>query len=296
MLKCVIKARDPHLHRISVAAPGFLLPGSVPESTLTIQPILEGVLKTPFPLQHTIVEATSSKPLIKEEEEIVDVSESEGDFEVFKLLSSLEDLASDLGHTFPEQESHPQGESVISEAMPIKRKTRQILEKRTEVQALVSAPVWCPTMILDGDAVNADASIRNPQQGKTAYVADALEQSLLLPEDMNELRQMRKHEVFLTLKKELALRVENVFYPSAIRASSSSVPKVDAPPQGADVGKDSPIQVPPSSGNPPNEAVEFEATEKAVKTTKEVVYDAAQPLHLPLRSLLRRKNLPNLWK
>ena len=36
--KCVIRAKDPHLHRISVAVPGFLLPerASVPEGTLSI--------------------------------------------------------------------------------------------------------------------------------------------------------------------------------------------------------------------------------------------------------------------
>lgn len=60
-------------------------------------------------------------------------------------------------------------------------------------------------MILDGAAIIANASIRSSQPGKVAYVADALEQALLLPEDMTGLRQMRKYEVFLTLKKELAL-------------------------------------------------------------------------------------------
>ena len=36
--KCVIRAKDPLLHRISVAVPGFLLPerASVPEGTLSI--------------------------------------------------------------------------------------------------------------------------------------------------------------------------------------------------------------------------------------------------------------------
>ena len=50
-----------------------------------------------------------------------------------------------------------------------------------------------------------DASIRNFQQGKAGYVADAVEQALLLPEDMADLRSMRKHEVFLSLKRDLAL-------------------------------------------------------------------------------------------
>lgn len=61
-------------------------------------------------------------------------------------------------------------------------------------------------MILDGAVViAAAASIRSSDMGIVAYVADSLEQTLLLPKDMNELRQMRKNEVFLTLKKEFTL-------------------------------------------------------------------------------------------
>lgn len=36
-------------------------------------------------------------------------------------------------------------------------------------------------------------------------MADALEQPLLLPQDMAYLRTMKKHEVFLTLKRDLVL-------------------------------------------------------------------------------------------
>ena len=37
------------------------------------------------------------------------------------------------------------------------------------------------------------------------YVADAVEQALLLPGDIANLRLMRKHKVFLSLKRGLAL-------------------------------------------------------------------------------------------
>ena len=36
-------------------------------------------------------------------------------------------------------------------------------------------------------------------------MADAVEQVLLLPKDMADLRSIRKHKVFLSLKKDLAL-------------------------------------------------------------------------------------------
>ena len=41
--KCVIKAKDPHLQRISVAALGFLTTGSIPEGTLATDPIPKGI-------------------------------------------------------------------------------------------------------------------------------------------------------------------------------------------------------------------------------------------------------------
>ena len=41
--------------------------------------------------------------------------------------------------------------------------------------------------------------------GKAGYVANALEQPLLLPDGMANLRTMKKHKVFRTLKRDLAL-------------------------------------------------------------------------------------------
>ena len=86
--KCVIKAKNPRLHRISVAAPGFLINGPILEGTLTTNPIPEGIPKVALPPQHTIGEATSSHLAItkeeeEKEEEVVEVSDSEDEFESF---------------------------------------------------------------------------------------------------------------------------------------------------------------------------------------------------------------------
>ena len=69
--KCVIKAKDPRLHRISIAVHGFLLPEGdlVPKGTFTTQPIPKGVPRVAFPLQYTSGKATSSQPIPKGEEE-----------------------------------------------------------------------------------------------------------------------------------------------------------------------------------------------------------------------------------
>ena len=79
--------------------------------------------------------------------------------------------------------------------------TQNLAKKRAETQ--VRVPAWAPPFILDGAPLLSDASIRHSQQEKARYVADALEQALLLPTDMSDLRTMRKHEVFLSLKRDL---------------------------------------------------------------------------------------------
>ena len=72
-----------------------------------------------------------------------------------------------------------------------------------------------PALVLDGAPLPMDASIRNFQQGKASYVADVVEQALLLPEDMVDLRLLRKHKVFLSLKRDLAMLnlLSTLFFP-----------------------------------------------------------------------------------
>lgn len=61
-------------------------------------------------------------------------------------------------------------------------------DKRAESQ--IGVPAWMPALVLDGAPLPADASIKNFQQGKAGYVADVVEQALLLPEDMADLRSL----------------------------------------------------------------------------------------------------------
>ena len=81
--KCVIKARDPRLQQISIAAPSFLLPNPVPKGTLTTEPIPEGIPKVVSPLPQTTRVATSFHPASTEEEEVVEVIDFEDESEVF---------------------------------------------------------------------------------------------------------------------------------------------------------------------------------------------------------------------
>ena len=77
-----------------------------------------------------------------------------------------------------------------------------MVEKRGDSQ--IAALAGSPALMLDGAVLIADASIKDFQQGRYGYVADAVEYALFLPGDMADLRSMR-HEMFLSLKRDLAL-------------------------------------------------------------------------------------------
>ena len=131
--KCVIKAKDPQLHRISVAAPGFLVTGLILEGTLAIIPILEGVPRVAPPLQRAVEKATSSQLNVKEEEEeeedkgVVELTDSEEEFVVFDQPLSLESQVGNLSHPSPVQANNLQEDIAIPEEMGIQRKQRSTL-------------------------------------------------------------------------------------------------------------------------------------------------------------------------
>ena len=59
--------------------------------------------------------------------------------------------------------------------------------------------------MLGGEPLMDDASIRDFNGGIGCHVASALEQTLLLPKDMVELRGLKKNEVFLNAKRYLGM-------------------------------------------------------------------------------------------
>lgn len=97
--KCVIRAKDKRLHLINVVIPGFLNQGPAPE----------GVQQIELPFRFTSEEeATPSQPTIKEKEEVVEVLDSEDNFEVFNRPQSLKAPAKDFSSLPPAQVSQTQ--------------------------------------------------------------------------------------------------------------------------------------------------------------------------------------------
>ena len=50
-----------------------------------------------------------------------------------------------------------------------------------------------------------NTSLRDFNKGEGIYVADALERSLLLPIDMEDLKNLRRQELFLSMKRYLGM-------------------------------------------------------------------------------------------
>ena len=59
--------------------------------------------------------------------------------------------------------------------------------------------------MLGGEPLTDDASIRDYNEGIDCHIASVLEETLLLPKDMVELRGLRRNEVFLQAKRFLGM-------------------------------------------------------------------------------------------
>ena len=65
--------------------------------------------------------------------------------------------------------------------------------------------VWLPTPMHGGEPLRDDALLRDFNNGIGCHVASAVEETLLLPRDMAELKNMKKNEVFLNCKIYLGM-------------------------------------------------------------------------------------------
>ena len=65
--------------------------------------------------------------------------------------------------------------------------------------------IWSPKLEEDGVPIAWDSSLRHYRGGHAGHVAEALEQPLLLPKDMESYRSFTQPEFFLSLKRDLAM-------------------------------------------------------------------------------------------
>ena len=67
------------------------------------------------------------------------------------------------------------------------------------------ARTWSPVLEVDGMPIAFDATLRHYRGGHAGLLAEALEQPLLLPQDMVAYRNFNHPDLFLSLKRDLAM-------------------------------------------------------------------------------------------
>ena len=80
------------------------------------------------------------------------------------------------------------------------------------------ARTWSPVLEVDDMPIAYNATLRHYRGGHAGLVAEALEQSLLLPQDMEAYRSFNHPELFLSFKRDLAMVSDSVHFSSFIFA------------------------------------------------------------------------------
>ena len=78
------------------------------------------------------------------------------------------------------------------------------------------ARTWSSVLEVDGMPIAYDATLRHYRGGHAGLVAEALEQPLLLPQDMKAYKSFNHSELFLSLKRNLAMVSDSVHFSSFI--------------------------------------------------------------------------------
>ena len=101
-------------------------------------------------------------------------------------------------HSSTEEEAHRAAKQQRTSQAPNRE------SERGDIQ-MPEPRAWLPAPMLGGEPLTDDASIRDYNGGIGCHVALVLEETLLLPKDMVELRELRRNEVFLQTKRFLGV-------------------------------------------------------------------------------------------
>ena len=73
--------------------------------------------------------------------------------------------------------------------------------------------IWSPKLEVDGVPIACDSSIGHYRGGHVGHITEALKQPLLLPKDMEAYRNFSQPELFLSLKRDLAMVSDLIHHP-----------------------------------------------------------------------------------
>ena len=78
-------------------------------------------------------------------------------------------------------------------------------EEQHKIDVCMTQRTWSPRLEVDGASIPWGASVWEFQKRRVGYIAEALEQPLLLPKDMDVYRCFTQNDLFLSLKRDLAM-------------------------------------------------------------------------------------------
>ncbi|XP_050278188.1 uncharacterized protein LOC126719704 [Quercus robur] len=84
-------------------------------------------------------------------------------------------------------------------------------EEMERAEVRTTPRTWSPRLEVDGASILYNASVREYNRGRAGYIAEALEQPVLLPRDMEAYSRFSQPELFLSLKRDLAMITQQVF-------------------------------------------------------------------------------------
>ena len=86
-----------------------------------------------------------------------------------------------------------------------KDKRGNSVDSRDEVEVRRPQRPWAPRLEMDGAAIPYDALIWDAPRGHANYLAQAFQQPLLFPQDMESIRRTKQPDLFMSLKRDLAI-------------------------------------------------------------------------------------------
>ena len=85
-------------------------------------------------------------------------------------------------------------------------------EEPPVAQVRRSPRIWSPVLEVNGAPIAMDATLRHFHEGHAGLMAEALQQPLLLSQDMVAYRSFNHPDLFLSLKRDLAMVSNSVHF------------------------------------------------------------------------------------
>ena len=104
------------------------------------------------------------------------------------------------GELIPQKENKQQ-----KTTKDLRDKRGSSVDSRDEVEVRWPQQPWASWLEMDGAAIPYDASIWDAPRGHANYLAHALQQPPFLPQDMESIRHMKQPDLFMSLKRDLAM-------------------------------------------------------------------------------------------